>query len=285
MKTPSTKVCGRFAPSPSGGLHFGSLVAALASYLSAKSQQGDWLVRMDDIDKAREPPAAAALILDQLQTLGLIADRKVIWQSQRLERYRDVLNQLIDAGLAFPCFCSRTDLAGRLHQGRCHASDRAQRGAQPTWRLLARDQEITVVDERLGKLQQNMQADIGDIVLWRADDWPSYQLANGVDDADFAVTEVVRGADLWESTPRQVYLQQLLQWPTPRYLHVKLVLQADGQKLSKQNLAVELVAKDALVNLKRALLFLDQPAADGDSVAELMTKALQGFHRPALCRR
>jgi glutamyl-Q tRNA(Asp) synthetase len=284
MENSSEHVCGRFAPSPSGGLHLGSLVAALASFLSAKSQKGQWLVRMDDIDKAREPAGAAHLILHQLAALGLTSEQPVIWQSTRLGRYRDVLNQLIDLDLAFPCFCSRTDLTGRLHQGRCQKLDRDRRGGQPSWRLLARDLTITVHDERLGLIQQNMLHEVGDIVLWRADDWPSYQLANGVDDADLGITEIVRGADLWESTPRQVYLQQLMQWHTPKYLHVPLVMSGDGQKLSKQNLAAELLPQHAVKDLKLALQFLRQTPSEANQVDSLLRQAQARFNRQMLCR-
>jgi glutamyl-Q tRNA(Asp) synthetase len=270
------KVIGRFAPSPSGGLHMGSLVAALGSYLSAKSVGGQWLIRMDDIDKDREPVGAAERILHQLEAFHLHADQPICWQSQRLGRYREVLNQLIARELAFPCFCSRSDLAGKPHQGRCLSKDSGRRG-QPSWRLLARAESVRAYDRRLGSLSVDMALDVGDVVLWRADDWPSYQLANVVDDADFGVTEVVRGEDLWDSTPRQIYLQQLMGWNTPNYLHLPLVLGADGQKLSKQNLALEVGGAHAFAELKRAHLHLKQLSVIGKTIDEWLALAARDF--------
>lgn len=255
MNTPiSRRPCGRFAPSPTGPLHFGSLVAALGSYINVHAKGGEWLVRIEDIDPAREPPGACQEILQQLQAHQLHPDQPVIYQSQRLDRYRTVLQGLIDRGLAFPCFCTRSQLAGQPHRGRCHSKSRNQ----PSWRLLVTPERIDFHDYIQGQYGQHLSEDVGDFVLWRADGWPAYQLACVVDDADDGITEIVRGVDLIDSTPRQIYLQRLLGFAQPSYAHLPLVLGADGEKLSKQNLATPLDTRCALQNLRAALEFLSQ---------------------------
>jgi glutamyl-Q tRNA(Asp) synthetase len=245
---------GRFAPSPTGALHFGSLVAALASYLNVKSKGGIWQLRIDDIDPPREQPDAAKHIVSTLTQFGLHHDGPITWQSQQFDGYRAALQRLIEVGHAFPCFCTRSQLAGAPHQGRCASKSRHQ----PSWRLLVPDFEIQFIDQIFGKQSQNLRQAIGDFVLWRSDDLPSYQLACVVDDAATGVTEIVRGADLLDATPRQIYLQQLLGFRTPHYAHVPLVLGADGQKLSKQNLAPALDAARILETLEQAFAFLSQ---------------------------
>jgi glutamyl-Q tRNA(Asp) synthetase len=266
----STKpVTGRFAPSPTGPLHLGSLVAALGSYLHCKAQGGRWLIRIEDIDPPREPPGATEAILQALTCFGLHADEPIIFQSRRLQRYRVVLNQLIDAGLAFPCFCSRSQLAGKPHRGRCQHKNRLQ----PSWRLLVPDQVVAFADQLQGHYQQDLAQDIGDFVLWRSDGWPSYQLACVVDDADSGVTEVVRGADLLDSTPRQIHLQRVLGFAQPDYAHLPLVLGADGAKLSKQNLAPALSLQEARKELALALEFLGQPAVQTQNMTEWLARA------------
>lgn len=245
---------GRFAPSPTGPLHFGSLVAALGSYFNVKSKAGQWLVRIEDIDPPREPPTAAAQILAALNEFGLHADATILYQSSRIDAYRNALQQLIQSGHAFPCFCTRSQLAGAPHRGRCASKSRNQ----PSWRLLAPAIEICFDDEIYGTYSQNLRDEVGDFVLWRSDDLPSYQLACVLDDAYTGVTEIVRGADLLDATPRQIYLQQLLGFSTPKYAHLPLALGADGQKLSKQNLAPALDARHALILLRQASVFLGQ---------------------------
>lgn len=245
---------GRFAPSPTGPLHFGSLVAALGSYFNVKSKAGQWLVRIEDIDPPREPPTAAGQILAALNEFGLHADATILYQSSRIDAYRNALQQLIQSGHAFPCFCTRSQLAGAPHRGRCASKSRNQ----PSWRLLAPALEISFDDEIYGTYSQNLRDEVGDFVLWRSDDLPSYQLACVLDDAYTGVTEIVRGADLLNATPRQIYLQQLLGFSTPKYAHLPLALGADGQKLSKQNLAPALDARHALILLRQASVFLGQ---------------------------
>ncbi len=250
----SSDLIGRFAPSPTGPLHFGSLVAALGSYLNVKSKAGQWLVRIEDIDPPREPSGAVTQILNALKEFGMYADAPIMFQSSRFDAYRNALQTLIQSGDAFPCFCTRSQLAGKPHRGRCTAQSRNQ----PSWRLLVPSLEMSFDDEICGTFSQNLGEEVGDFVLWRSDDLPSYQLACVLDDAFSGVTEIVRGADLLDATPRQIYLQQLLGLPTPTYAHLPLVLGSDGQKLSKQNLAPALDAQHALTLLRQASAFLGQ---------------------------
>lgn len=262
---------GRFAPSPTGSLHLGSLVAALASFLNVRAQGGEWLVRIEDIDPPREPQGASAEILAQLQAYQLLPDQPVLYQSTRLARYREVLHRLIDAGVAFPCFCTRSQLAQRPHLGRCASKSRNQ----PSWRVLVSPQLICFHDQIQGDYQQDLQ-EIGDFVIWRADGWPAYQLACVVDDADFGITEIVRGVDLIDSTPRQIFLQRLLGWPQPRYAHLPVVLGADGRKLSKQNLAaaLDVSSASALQNLRFAQQFLSQPGNPCSDLRDWLKQAI-----------
>ena len=255
---------GRFAPSPTGPLHFGSLVAALGSYLNVKSKAGQWLVRIEDIDPPREPPGASLQILSALNTLKLHADAPILFQSSRIDAYRSALQQLIQSGHAFPCFCTRSQLAGAPHRGRCASKSRNQ----PSWRLLAPALAMSFEDEICGTYSQNLGEEVGDFVLWRSDNLPSYQLACVVDDAFTGVTEIVRGADLLDATPRQIYLQQLLGYPTPRYAHLPLVMGHDGQKLSKQNLAPALDLQHALTLLRQASAFLQQSESQNAAMTQ-----------------
>jgi glutamyl-Q tRNA(Asp) synthetase len=202
---------GRFAPSPTGPLHFGSLVAAVASYLDARAHGGEWLVRMEDVDRAREAPGAAASILSDLEFFGFQWNGPVMYQSQRTEAYRDALERLKAADQAYPCGCSRKEIEGESYPGTC------AHGLPP------------------GKTARAWRArGEGDFVLLRADGYFAYQLAVVVDDAAQGITDVVRGADLLDSTPRQNHLQRLLGFAVPNYTHIPVVLAADGQKLSKQ---------------------------------------------------
>ena len=254
---------GRFAPSPTGPLHFGSLVAALGSYLSVKAKFGRWLVRIEDIDPPREAPQATVQILSALTSFGLHADAPILLQSTRIDAYRAALQTLIQSGHAFPCFCTRSQLAGSPHRGRCASKSRNQ----PSWRLLVPDIEISFVDEICGNYSQILARDVGDFVLWRSDDLPSYQLACVVDDACSGITEIVRGADLLDATPRQIYLQHLLGYVTPKYSHLPLVLGAAGQKLSKQNFAPALDERHTLALLRQAHAFLGQSESQSSKVS------------------
>ena len=230
---------GRFAPSPTGDLHAGSLLAAFGSWLLARHAGGQWLVRIEDLDPPREVPGAAQRQLDALAAFGLDSDLPVLRQSARHALYQAALDRLLAQDLAFACHCSRSDLAasGGVHR-RCVArGPRPGHAApQPAVRLRVADAATVEFDDLLlGRQRQDVAREVGDFVLRRADGHWAYQLAVVVDDADQGVTDVVRGADLADNTARQILLQRALGLPTPSYLHTPLVLAADGRKLSKQN--------------------------------------------------
>jgi glutamyl-Q tRNA(Asp) synthetase len=237
---------GRFAPSPTGPLHAGSLVAALASYLDARAQHGNWLVRIEDVDEGRTAPGADAAILATLRSLGMHWDGEVVWQSRRTHLYQQAFERL--AGHSYPCGCNRREIAdSRLGIGADGAAiypGTCRHGLPPgkTVRSLRvrvppgeHDADLVAFDDRrAGHVAQHLASEAGDFVLKRADGFWAYQLAVVVDDAEQGVTDVVRGADLLDSTPRQIYLQQLLELPTPHYWHVPVLRNAHGEKLSKQ---------------------------------------------------
>lgn len=228
---------GRFAPSPTGELHAGSLLAALVSWLRARQAGGQWLLRVEDIDPPREVAGSARSILRELARLGMLGDAPVLYQSTRVKAYRQALDQLRADGHAFACWCSRSDLAehdGMHRDGHCVTPPQTDR--EPAWRLRVADTLITFEDGLQGHQNQNLHEAVGDFVLRRADGLWAYQLACVVDDAFQGITEVVRGLDLLDSTPRQIHLQQLLGLPTPAYIHLPLVNDAQGHKLSKSDL-------------------------------------------------
>lgn len=273
---------GRFAPSPTGELHFGSLVAALASWLRARQHGGAWLVRVEDLDPPRELPGSIASILAALERLGLYSDGPPLYQSRRSDAYAAALQRLREAGLAFPCWCSRADLeaAGTAHRdGRCIAPPRDQRA--PAWRLRVPDIDIEFDDGLQGPQRQNVREAVGDFVLKRADGLWSYQLACVVDDAFQGITEVVRGMDLLDSAPRQILLQRLLDLPTPAYLHVPLAVDADGRKLSKSTDAPPVDLGDPHATLAAALRFLGQSVPEAGDAISMLRAAAQVFD---LCR-
>jgi len=247
---------GRFAPSPTGPLHLGSLVAAVGSWLRARTQNGAWLVRMEDLDPPREVPGASADILATLAAFGLESDEPVIYQSRREPAYRTAFQQLRAAGQIFPCWCSRSDLepAHGIHRGACVAARDNDR--PPAWRVRATEVTIEFDDVALGAQAQNLREAAGDFVVRRVEGWYAYQLAVVVDDAHQRIDEVVRGIDLLDSTPRQIHLQRLLGLPTPQYLHLPLVLDKDGRKLSKQDRARPVDRRDPVPALRFALAFL-----------------------------
>ncbi|WP_374676234.1 tRNA glutamyl-Q(34) synthetase GluQRS [Ideonella sp.] len=288
---------GRFAPSPTGWLHAGSLVAALASWLDARAHGGRWLVRIEDVDRPRCVPGADEAILQQLARCGLLPDEPPTWQSRREAGYQAALDRLVAAGLAYPCACSRRDIdealaarglahqrhGERVYPGTCRPERGGLRGRPArAWRLRTdgpggADRWIHWHDRRLGARRQNLTAEVGDFVLRRADGLWAYQLAVVVDDADQGVTDVVRGEDLADNTPRQIHLQAALGVPAPRTLHTPLVMAADGQKLSKQNGAQPLDLADPLAALRAAgdVLGLPPglPASDGAAWLAAATQA------------
>jgi glutamyl-Q tRNA(Asp) synthetase len=269
---------GRFAPSPTGELHFGSLVAALASWLCARRQHGEWLLRIEDIDPPREMAGSTRAILTALARLGLVADAPPLFQSRRGHAYAEALQALRAEGHAFPCWCSRADLesAGTLHRdGRCISAPRGDR--EPAWRLRAPDRTIAFVDGLQGPQVQNMREAVGDFVLKRADGLWGYQLACVVDDAHQRITEVVRGCDLLDSTPRQILLQRLLGLPTPAYLHLPLAMDAEGRKLSKSNDAPSVDLGNPGATLVCALRFLAQDIPEAADPAAMLHAAAERF--------
>lgn len=252
---------GRFAPTPSGPLHFGSLVAALASFLDARRADGEWWLRIEDIDPPRCPAGAADAIQRQLEAFGLHWDGPVLWQHGRDDAYQAALARLVDRGLAYPCSCSRRQWRDHpVYPGWCRQGVR-EPGRPVAWRLRSDLGLRPVVwQDRLFGEQRFDPADLGDVVLKRKDGLWAYQLAVVVDDADQGISDVVRGFDLLDNTPWQRQLQYALGYPEPRYLHLPLILGEDGQKLSKQNLAPALPTEDAAVRplLHGALAALDQ---------------------------
>ncbi|TVP90215.1 MAG: tRNA glutamyl-Q(34) synthetase GluQRS [Pseudomonadaceae bacterium] len=259
MPAPDSGYIGRFAPTPSGHLHFGSLLAALASYLDARQHEGQWLLRIEDLDTPRNLPGADQHILHTLDALGLHWDGPVIWQSQRLEHYHAVLDDWLQRDLAFYCNCSRQDLKtfGGVYPGTCR---QRQLPADPSHAIRVRVDErlITATDRLQAPLAICLSADPGDFVVRRRDGIIAYQLAVVVDDVMQGVTDIVRGADLLDSTPRQLWLYQLLSAPIPRYLHIPLMLQQDGDKLSKRLGSTPINSDQAPASLFHALQTLAQ---------------------------
>ncbi len=274
---------GRFAPSPTGRLHFGSLVAALGSWLFARAAGGAWIVRIEDLDCGREVPGSTTDILSTLAALGLDSDEAVVRQSRRSGQYEAARQRLERSGLAYPCWCSRGDLEafGGIHPAACIS---ARRSRPPSWRMRAGGTEIAFDDALQGRRTQRVAREVGDFVVWRADGGCAYQLAVVVDDAEQGISDVVRGADLLDSTPRQILLQQALGHPQPRYAHLPLALDAQGRKLSKHEAALPVDAADPLPALRSALAFLGQPDAHGASVARLLTSATKHFDAAAIPR-
>jgi glutamyl-Q tRNA(Asp) synthetase len=286
---PAPRYRGRFAPSPTGPLHFGSLVAALASACDARRAGGQWLLRIEDLDPPRTRPGAADAILRALERYGFEWDGAVLLQSQRTDAYAAALRSLQRIGAVYPCACARRELEGaalgaggeRVYPGTCrHGIPEHLRGrAQHALRLALGDEGAGVEfrDRLQGPQRQNLTAEVGDFVLQRADGLVAYQLAVVVDDAAQEVTHVVRGADLLPSTARQIYLQRILRVATPAYLHVPVAVNAGGEKLSKQTLAAALPAH-ALPGLLAAWQWLGQSWPQGSeqptSVAEFWRHAI-----------
>ncbi len=261
---------GRFAPSPTGPLHFGSLVAAMGSCLEARCRGGEWLLRIEDVDAPRCSQAAAGQILSALEACGFEWDGEPVWQSRRGAAYAAALERLKTTGLVFPCACTRRELAdsalapdgAAIYPGTCRAGLAPGREAR-AWRLRVGQARIGFDDAIQGRIESDLATEAGDFVLQRADGLFAYQLAVVVDDADAAITHVVRGADLLLSTARQIYLQQCLGVPTPAYAHLPVAVNAAGEKLSKQTLALALDSARPLPALHAALDFLgQQPPAD-----------------------
>lgn len=267
---PSSSYRGRFAPSPSGPLHFGSLVAALGSYLDAKHQNGSWLVRMEDLDTPRTVPGAADGILRTLECLGLHWDEEVIFQSRRTAAYEAAWHRLNSINAVYSCACTRKEIADSamhgpgsrnmdelVYPGTCRNGIPAGRESR-SWRVRTTNKTVEFSDMLQGNITQNIENESGDFVVKRADGLFAYQLAVVVDDAFQGVNHIVRGADLIASTPRQILLQQLLGLPTPHYMHLPVAVNAQGEKLSKQTLAEPVNCSNPAELVMRALNFLQQ---------------------------
>ena len=256
---------GRFAPSPTGPLHFGSIVAAVGSFLEARTRGGEWLVRMEDLDPPRVVAGAADDILRVLEACGMQWDGTIVRQSMRGDAYHAALHRLREKGLVYPCACSRRDIAdsaaagieGPVYPGTCRAGLAPGRAARAL-RADTRGANVLFDDALQGRIEHDVEKDFGDFVLYRADDVYAYQLAVVVDDAEQGITDVVRGADLLASTPRQIYLQQRLGLPQPRYAHLPVAVNAAGEKLSKQTFAAPVDAAKPQPTLVSALEFLGQ---------------------------
>jgi glutamyl-Q tRNA(Asp) synthetase len=256
---------GRFAPSPSGPLHFGSLVAAMASWCDARASKGDWLLRIEDVDQTRSRPGASDAILATLEAYGFEWDGPVVRQSERAALYAAALDDLIRRRMAFACACTRRELelaapgksGERVYPGTCRQGVPAGREGR-SWRVAVTDEIVSFHDRLQGMQEQQLARDVGDFVLKRADGLFAYQLAVVVDDALQGITHIVRGADLLSSTPRQIWLQRQLGYATPSYLHHPIALDARGRKLSKQA-GAKALSPNPLSQLREAWTFLDQP--------------------------
>lgn len=275
---------GRFAPSPTGPLHPGSLVAALASWLDARSAGGTWIVRIEDLDPPRSASGAAQNILETLSRFGLQSDEPVVFQSSRSDEYEAAFAKLHQQGLIYPCVCSRKDVDNMIYAhagwragiypGTCAAGARSDKPVR-AYRVRVPEEEASFTDRAMGRYAQNLRRDVGDFVVKRADGLWAYQLAVVVDDAHQGITDVVRGADLLDNTLRQIYLQRVLGLPTPRYLHVPLVVNATGEKLSKQSGATALDLEQPLAELQRAASHLGLAAIGAASIDAFLQRAVR----------
>lgn len=279
--TKTSLYVGRFAPSPTGPLHIGSLIGALASFLDAKANNGKWRVRIEDIDPPREIEGATQSILKSLDAHGLTYDGAVLYQSQRQRAYRTVLQQLMTQQKTFYCTCSRSDLNINhgIYNGQCRNRNTLP-NHEYAMRLQVDNQPISFIDPIQGLFSQQLESEIGDFVLKRKDGYFSYQLAVVIDDAYQKITHVVRGSDLLDSTPRQIYLQHQLAYPQPRYVHIPVITHNEGQKLSKQTGAPALDNTQAYENLLFALNFLQQrppPPSMNKTVENILAWAIENW--------
>jgi len=288
-----TQYVGRFAPTPSGPLHEGSLVAALASWLDARAHRGRWLVRIEDLDTPRNEEGADQIILGQLAICGLVGDEEPLLQSQRGSAYEEAMLQLADAGQVYPCGCTRREVEQllttlgflqerddeRVYPGTCRGGLRGKpaRAMRVLTTLGGEDIAIRWIDRRLGRQRQNVTREVGDFVVKRADGIFAYQLAVVVDDAYQGITHVVRGEDLADNTARQIHLQRLMGLPEPQYLHTPLVMGIDGHKLSKQNNAAALDVSDPVGALQQAARVLELPRIEALSVSEWLLAASRAW--------
>jgi glutamyl-Q tRNA(Asp) synthetase len=285
---------GRFAPSPTGPLHFGTLVAAIGSYLDARHRHGKWLVRIEDLDMPRTVKGAAEEILATLVAFGLHWDEDVIYQSRRTAAYEAAFDRLKQASAVYPCACSRSEIADSalqhgnelVYPGTCR-NGIAQGKAARAWRVRVDDASISFSDRMQGNIAQDLATEVGDFVVLRADGLFAYQLAVVVDDAAQGITDVVRGADLLYSTPRQMYLQRLLGLDTPVYMHLPVVVNDHGEKLSKQTHALPVGKDNPVFLIFKALVLLRQQPPDElrfGKVEQILTWAIANWQPDRLLR-
>lgn len=275
---------GRFAPSPTGPLHFGSLVTAVCSYLEAKSHDGEWLVRIENLDTTREVSGASNIILKTLESLGMEWDHDIIYQSHRNSIYQAALTLLDKNGLVYPCTCTRkeisdssiTGVSGPIYPGTCR-KNQLNKKQSTALRIRTNKCLIEFKDTLQGQVSQRLESEIGDFVLRRADGIYTYQLAVVVDDAEQGITHVVRGVDLLDSTPRQIFLQKLLGYPIPVHMHLPVVVNNHGKKLSKQNLATPIDISNPVAQLITTVRFLGQ-----DPPIELRESSVSTFWKWAI---
>ncbi len=282
-KHTSTIYKGRFAPSPTGAMHFGTLLAAVGSYLQAKKNNGEWIIRMEDVDLTRKVAGADSDILHTLEAFGFEWQGEVLYQSTQNEYYENTLQQLIKQSLVFPCLCTRKQLAetgSTIYPGICRQHQLPEKNAHAL-RLITQDINITFHDTIMGQQSQNMALQCGDFIIKRRDGLFAYQLAVVVDDAMQGISEIVRGTDLLDSTPRQIYLQQLLGYHTPTYCHLPLAVDASGNKISKSEGAAKVDIKNKENLLCEALKFLGQkPASDlsGCGINDIWCWAIENWN-------
>jgi len=279
---------GRFAPSPTGALHFGSLIAAVGSYLEAKSHNGEWLVRIENLDKPREIPTASHEIFRALEILGMEWDHEVIYQDQRKDTYENILTILNKRGLTYSCTCTRKEIAdssitgisGQIYAGTCR--NNVQNKDRPGAVRIKTDNNIIEFEDSLhGLISQRLESETGDFILRRSDGIYAYQLSVVADDAAQGITNVVRGADLLDSTPRQIYLQKLLGYSTPTYMHLPVAVNNQGEKLSKQTKAALLDISNPVKQLVEAVNFLGQESPIellGSNVSSFWKWAIENWH-------
>ncbi len=278
---------GRFAPSPTGPLHFGSLIAAVGSYLDARHRGGECLVRMEDVDTPRTVPGADRDILHTLRRFGMEWDQPVVYQSQRARLYRSALDSLSDDDWVYPCACSRKEIGGPVYPGTCRPGLAPGRSPR-SMRVRTQGHRIAFEDAVQGAFSQALETDVGDFVVRRADGLFAYQLAVVVDDADQAITAIVRGSDLLDSTPRQIHLQRALGLTTPDFVHLPIAVDSTGSKLSKQTAAQPVDAADPEPALRCALRFLGHPPPqelDMAPLPELWAWAIENWQRDRIPRR
>jgi glutamyl-Q tRNA(Asp) synthetase len=272
--TPTPPI-GRFAPSPTGDLHFGSLVAALGSFLEARTAGGKWLLRVEDIDPPREVAGSANRIIGDLQQLGMVADGQILYQSSRHEAYQAAVTRLLEEDLAYPCACSRKDIpASGVYPGTCRSGIAKGKTARAI-RFRVPDASCEFTDRLQGRVCESLNHSCGDFIIQRADGLIAYQLAVVIDDHFQAVTQVVRGADLLDSTNRQICLQKALALNTPEYMHLPVVLSNDGKKLSKRSMSDPLTQHEPAFSIYKALRFLGQNPPDGLTLDRLWEWSLK----------